>query len=241
MIYTCVYIYILQNTYIYIYIYVQVLWNQHPGNQGQKNKDERRQLSQFNLEAGLLIVGLRLNCDPIFGPDLALFWGVAKHKQELLNTDSEDTCAGTCASANASWHPRMSMILYIYIIMHSIYNVYTILYNVYTMYIQCIYNVYTMYIRNIPIVAQYSQVKRMSLEFGAAKECGSKESISNLRTSDMTCDRFGGMDPTPIIPQIPSDLDPKRHKKSLWGWNRLNRFNRPIFTIIMDSIDSIDQ
>jgi len=38
-----------------------------------------------------------------------IFW---ENKQELLNTGSKDIYAGICASANASWEPRMSMILY---------------------------------------------------------------------------------------------------------------------------------
>ena len=55
-VYICIHTYLLHSAlytydmyvYIYIYAHVYLLWNQHLGNQAQKNIDERRQFAQFN-------------------------------------------------------------------------------------------------------------------------------------------------------------------------------------------------
>ena len=70
----------------------------------QKAMDEQRQFKgghpdhgpkkgATNLEAGLLIFELRPH---FWVRDLALFFGVTKHKQEPLNIGSKDTCWYTC-------------------------------------------------------------------------------------------------------------------------------------------------
>ena len=87
-----------------------------------KSIDERRSLSQFNARfmerqpprpsaqnRSHEFVSWASNwiATHFWVRNVALFLGVAKHKQKLLNIGSKDADVGTCASANASWQPHM--------------------------------------------------------------------------------------------------------------------------------------
>ena len=78
---------------------------------------------------------------------MALFLGVAKHKQELLNIGSKDTDVGTCASANASWQPHMCndtvyckfIYICIYVYIHVYVRIYIYILRIYTYIYICIF------------------------------------------------------------------------------------------------------